>query len=155
MSKYIVLILLGAALFIVILLVASKETPAPTVNRQTQTADQGTDVAMPQTAFTINLNEQNESGEKGTATLVEENGKVVVTVSLEGYPDETPQPAHIHVGSCPDVGEVKYPLTNVVNGQSVTTLNITLAEVESELPLGLNVHKSPAEAGIYTACGDL
>ena len=103
----------------------------------------------------VTLSQQNESGETGAATLVEENGQVVVTLSMLGFPQDTPQPAHIHVGVCPDVGAVMYPLTNVVNGESTTTLEVTLAQLESELPLGINVHKSAAEASVYTACGDL
>lgn len=37
---------------------------------------------------------------------------------------------------------------------SVTTLDVTLAGLKAQLPLGLNVHKSAAEAKIYTSCGD-
>jgi hypothetical protein len=107
----------------------------------------------------ISLFETNESGQSGNATLTEnENGQLVVTVNLLGagdYPD--PQPAHIHVGACPGVGAVKYPLTSLENGLSETTINnLTLADVTGvEGGLALNVHKSAAEAGVYTACGDL
>ena len=105
---------------------------------------------------TVDLGEENDSGESGTATLEEKEGKVTVTVNLAGYPtDGTAQPAHLHVGACPGVGAVKYPLTSIVNGTSVTTLDVTLAQLTSELPLALNVHKSAAEAKVYTACGGL
>lgn len=106
-------------------------------------------------AVTITLAEQNDSGETGVATLVEEDGKVTVTIATSGFTPNTPQPAHIHVGSCPDVGAVRYPLTNVVEGESVTVLDLTFAQLQGELPLGINIHKSAPEASVYTACGDL
>lgn len=104
---------------------------------------------------TITLDEQNESSESGTAVLTENNGKVTVVLNMTGAPEDTPQPAHIHVGKCPDVGEVKYPLTNVVNGTSETTIDATLDQLRSEQPLGINVHKSADEAKVYVSCGDL
>jgi hypothetical protein len=103
----------------------------------------------------INLVEQNNSSESGTATLVESDGQVTVTLSMTGFTQDVSQPAHIHVGSCPDVGGISYPLTNVLNGESVTILGVTLSQLESELPLAVNVHKSAEEASVYTACGDL
>src|SRR3989338_439841 len=105
--------------------------------------------------LTINLSEQNNSSETGTATLVEENGQVVVTLNLTGFAENVSQPAHIHLGVCPDVGAVKYPLTNVLDGVSVTTLDVTLAQLENELPLGINIHKSAEEASVYVSCGDV
>jgi hypothetical protein len=104
---------------------------------------------------TIQLTEQNDSSESGTAMLSEKDGKVTVTLSMTGGPADVPQPAHIHVGSCPDVGAVSYPLTNVVNGTSVTVLETTLADLASKQPLGINVHKSVPEVKVYVACGDL
>ncbi len=105
--------------------------------------------------FTVTLSEQNVSGESGTATFTEENGQVKVTLNLTGVPQEVTQPAHIHVGACPDVGEVKYPLTSPVNGVSETILDTTLDQIRSEYPLGLNIHKSTDEPGVYVSCGDL
>src|SRR3989344_2513880 len=105
--------------------------------------------------LTINLSEQNNSSETGTATLVEENGQVVVTLNLTGFAENVSQPAHIHLGVCPDVGAVKYPLTNVLDGESVTTLDVTLAQLENELPLGININKSAEEASVYVSCGDV
>ena len=105
--------------------------------------------------FTITLAEQNASGESGTATLKEENGKVKVSLSLTGEPLDVTQPAHIHVGSCPDVGAVKYLLESPVNGVSETLLDVTLDQLRAEQPLGLNIHKSTSEASVYVSCGDL
>lgn len=103
----------------------------------------------------INLAEENKSGESGTAVLKEENGKTTVTVNLTGFTKDIVQPAHIHIGACPGVGAVKYPLTNVVNGTSVTVLDKTLAELKTGEPLAINVHKSAAEITSYSACGIL
>jgi hypothetical protein len=81
---------------------------------------------------------------------------VSVVLSLKGGKFMAPQPAHIHVGSCPTPGAVKYPLTNVVNGKSVTMLNVSMKELlASSDKLAINVHKSAAEVTNYTACGDL
>jgi len=113
------------------------------------------DDSMMEGTLTLTLSEQNDSGQTGTATLVEADGQVTVTLSFDSFPEDTPQPAHIHEGVCPDVGAVSYPLTNVVNGESVTVLDVTLAQLESELPMGINVHQSVPEASVYTSCGDL
>jgi len=115
--------------------------------------------ATPETMMekpTIVLAAVNDSGQSGTATLEEANGQVTVTVNLTGVPtDGVAQPAHLHVGACPGVGAVKYPLTSLTNGTSVTVLSVTLDQLKAELPLALNVHKSAAEAKMYTACGAL
>lgn len=104
---------------------------------------------------TVNLAAQNNSNQSGTATLIEENGKLVVTLSLSGGTFTEPQPAHIHMGACPTPGNIVYPLTNVVNGKSITTLNVTMDQLKAKLPLAVNVHKSATEASVYTACGDI
>jgi len=104
---------------------------------------------------TVELSEQNSSGESGTATLTEENNQTIVSIGMTGFQENVSQPAHIHIGSCPDVGSVTYPLTNVLNGESETILNVTLDQLEGELPLAINVHKSTEEASVYVSCGDI
>jgi hypothetical protein len=106
-------------------------------------------------SMTVTLGEQNDLGQSGTATLTEENGQVKVVLSLTGGTFAEPQPAHIHMGMCPKPGEVVYPLTNVVNGQSETMLATTMADLKAKGDLAVNVHKSAAEASVYTACGNL
>lgn len=104
---------------------------------------------------TVVLKPVNDSGEVGTAILSSENGVIKITVSLTGYVKNIEQPAHIHIGECPGVGAVKYPLTSVVNGASETLLDLTLESLKKELPLAINVHKSATEASTYTSCGPI
>ncbi len=124
--------------------------PAATTTTTQETASPS---AVP-SEVNLTLSEQNKSGEMGTALLTEVNGKVKVTLKMTGA-GTVAQPAHIHLGKCPDVGAVKYSLTSVTNGMSETMLDVTLAQLKSELPLGINVHKSAAESKVYVSCGDL
>lgn len=64
------------------------------------------------------------------------------------------QPAHIHTGNCASLGSVKYPLTAIDGGKSVTLVNATLASVRNG-GTAINVHKSAAEVSVYIACGDI
>ena len=154
MNKSLLIVLGAVALLFVGYLVLSGKKQATPTYPQDSTTQVGEETSNGN-QITISLSEQNESGETGEATLVEDNGQVRVTLSIEGFPENTPQPAHIHTGVCPDVGGVKYPLSNVVNGASTTTLKVSLAQLEKDLPLGINVHKSVSESSVYTACGDL
>lgn len=114
------------------------------------------EAVMPK-VMTVTLGTQGTFGQSGVATFTENaEGKAVVTLAMTGGSFAAPQPAHIHVGACPKPGAVKYPLTNVENGASVTTLSVSLDELKASTEsLALNVHKSAAESSIYTACGDL
>ena len=105
--------------------------------------------------ITVELTEENDSDESGKAKLVEENNQVTVTISMDGAPEDVSQPAHIHLGSCPEVGGVQYPLTNILNGESTTTIDVTLDQLKSELPLAINIHKSVDEASVYVSCGNI
>ena len=57
--------------------------------------------------LTVQLQGVKNSWESGIATLTEENGKVTVNLNLGNSPPKVAQPAHIHIGTCPGVGEVK------------------------------------------------
>lgn len=106
-------------------------------------------------SIVVALSAQNDSGMNGTATLTDMDGSTVVKLDLTGAPAGVEQPAHIHTGSCANIGGVVYPLTSPLNGVSETTLGVSLEEILAGLPLALNVHKSNAESGVYVACGDL
>lgn len=106
-------------------------------------------------AKVVVLDPQNGSGEMGTASLTPVDGKTKVILKLTGAPKDVSQPAHIHTGTCATIGAVKYPLAFPKNGESETMLDIPLDSLLNELPLVVNVHKSPQEAGIYYSCGNI
>lgn len=153
-------ILIGVVVAVVLvvgflLLSNSQKTSSPEPAVTTPTTQDTASPSATVNDVVVTLLEQNSSKESGTATLREVDGKVIVSLNMVGAPEGVAQPAHIHVGSCPDVGAVKYPLTNVMNGMSETTIDVTLDQLRSQLPLGINVHKSQPEASVYISCGDL
>lgn len=131
-------------------------TSAPTV--EPMLTEEATDLdADLIEAETFVLAEQNGSGQSGTATIMADtDGKAVVRLDLTGGEYTAPQPAHIHVGSCPTPGAVEYPLTNVIDGRSETILSVSFDELmDATEKMALNIHESEAKPGNYTACGDL
>jgi CHRD domain len=98
-----------------------------------------------------------ESGQSGTATLdPNDDGTLNVTIELSGDQDE-PQPAHIHDGSCSDVGDVVAPLNDVVDGTSTTeNIEFSLDDVASLDNPGyaIDVHHSHLLT-TSVACGDI
>lgn len=106
----------------------------------------------------LNFGAQNNSGISGTATLSEKDNKVKVSLDFKSSVLgllSLAQPAHIHVGSCANIGSVKYPLNSAISGKSETMLDVSLANIKASLPLAINVHKSVAESNIYVACVDI
>lgn len=85
------------------------------------------------------------------------------------------RPAHIHAGSCPDVGEVVAPLSELstsagMTGGSDTSMGEMARGIPAEysfttvdVPLdvimdgehAINIHESAENIGNYIACGDL
>ncbi len=65
------------------------------------------------------------------------------------------RPAHIHTGSCEQQGGIKWPLNPVVNGRSETTLDISIQDLVTAMPLYINVHKSAEELATAVSCGDI
>jgi hypothetical protein len=104
---------------------------------------------------TVDLAAQNGSGLSGTATLTADGSKTRVVVDLDNPPMSTPQPAHIHKGSCKDLDpNPAYGLQNVVGGKSTTEVDKPLKDLEKG-SYAINVHKSGAEIKTYVACGDI
>ena len=100
----------------------------------------------------VTLNALNGSGENGTATLHAQGSKTVVVIKLSNG-SGIEQPAHFHVGTC-DKYQPRplYPLEDVVNGQSTTTLNVPIDKLTGG-DLIVNVHKSYADIATQAACG--
>lgn len=93
--------------------------------------------------------------ESGTATLKQEGSDVVVTLKMKN-PASAAQPAHIHAGTCATLNpKPTYPLKNVTDGTSTTTLSgVKLSELETG-GFAINVHKSTTEGAVYVSCGDI
>jgi hypothetical protein len=105
--------------------------------------------------LTITIKTQNNSGQSGTATLTDMgNGQTKVVVDTTN-PTAPAQPIHIHEGTCANLTpQVKFPLTTTSNGKSETTVNVALSAMLAS-PHAINVHKSPQEAAVYVACGEI
>jgi hypothetical protein len=100
----------------------------------------------------VTLDALNGSGESGTATLKPVGNKTVVTIKLSGGSD-VEQPAHFHTGTCAKYEpRPLYPLEDVVNGKSTTTLDVPIAKLTGG-DLIINVHKSYADIATQAACG--
>lgn len=105
-------------------------------------------------AVTVEFKALNNSGESGKATLTPVDGKTKVFINLTGAPEGVAQPAHIHQGTCENLGGPKYPLEAVKNGNSETTIDAKLSDLTAG-DYAINVHKSEKEISTYVACGDI
>lgn len=108
--------------------------------------------------MTVELGEQNGSGESGTATLTEEGDRTKVVLDLQGKSASmasAPQPAHIHKGSCAKLDPTPaYALADVKGGKSTSTVDAKLDDLRKGA-FAINVHKSAPEIQTYVACGDV
>lgn len=107
-------------------------------------------------AITVKLSAINDSGISGSAIISEQDGQLVVKMSLPNGIGGTVMPAHIHEGVCPGVGAVAYPLNPVTEGSSITIFeSVKLVDLRAKKTLAINVHKSAGEMGTYVACGNI
>ncbi|SRR5579872_1337513 len=105
-------------------------------------------------ALTVTMAAQNNSNETGTATLTQDGKNVRVDLQVANAPSAA-QPAHVHTGSCANLGGVAYPLSSVVNGKSTTVLkNVSLKDLTGK-PYAINVHKSADDLKTYVSCGEI
>ncbi len=105
-------------------------------------------------AVEVELSEQNDSGQSGTATL-EPAGEGMTRVTLElSNPPDNPQPVHVHAGTCDELGEVIHPLTNLEDGMSETTVEASLEELQGG-EFAINAHESEENIETYVACGNI
>jgi plastocyanin len=82
---------------------------------------------------------------------------------------EPPHPAHIHPGTCDDLGDILAPLSDVAaisagepqGAASAAPVEVSLTEVEPTLsdllaaPHAINIHESADAIQNYIACGDI
>jgi len=76
-------------------------------------------------------------------------------LNVTGFTTGTPSPVHIHEGTCATLNPaVKFPLTNLVDSKSETTVPVALSALLAQ-PHAINAHKSAQEANVYIACGNI
>ncbi len=104
----------------------------------------------------VRMAAENKSKETGTAKLTAiDEDKTRVEISLKGAPKGTPQPAHIHEGTCAKLDpKPKWGLENVVDGKSTTEVPVGLAELQKGT-YAVNVHKSGDDIQTYVSCGNI
>ncbi|MBI5034273.1 MAG: hypothetical protein HZB51_27445 [Chloroflexi bacterium] len=93
-----------------------------------------------------------DGDQSGTATLTSKGDKTDVVINIKPGAAGVAQPAHVHEGACPVPGAVKYPLKEIVDGKSTTTLDVSLQQLLAG-GFAINAHQSAAEVGKYVACG--
>src|SRR5215210_7886043 len=99
------------------------------------------------------------------AVLLISLGGLVVRAQEDRDP---PHPAHIHSGSCDDLGDIVYPLTDIALEtageafgaasavpveESDTTIDASLTDILAA-PHAVNIHQSADAIQNYIACGD-
>jgi hypothetical protein len=101
-----------------------------------------------------NIKPMGASSQSGTITFQAMGSKTKVTIMITKERASAYEPAHIHVGGCKNPGAVKFPLTDVVHGYSVTILNVPISEA-TVAGTSVNIHKSAQQLNIYVACGNI
>ena len=118
------------------------------------TPDGGIITGLTTVAISVPLGAGRDGDQSGTATFTAKGDKTDVALSIKAGAAGAAQPAHIHAGTCPTPGDVKYPLKDVVEGKSTTTLDVSLAQLLAG-GFAVNVHQSAADIGKYVACGNV
>jgi hypothetical protein len=134
-----------------------QDTPQADANKpkDNQATSQSNTGASGQSPITVQLQPRGDSGVSGTATLTPKGNQTQVVLKLKGNTSNVAQPAHFHTGTCDNLApQPKYPLKDVVNGESTSVISATVAELTSS-PYTLNVHKSAAEMKSSVACGNV
>jgi hypothetical protein len=118
--------------------------------------------AQDRLSITIPLNEYQNSGVSGTATLEGAGRATHVEMMLSGEPLTGNHPTHIHTGTCADFDpDPTYPLTTVIlddvsdAGISETTVEDVRLRDLLDSDYVILVHKSAEELTNYFVCGDI
>jgi hypothetical protein len=110
--------------------------------------------AAAQDTVTIDMREVDGSGQFGSADVTSDGEQTIISIEIEPGEAGVPQPAHIHYGSCNDLGDVAYPLDDVVDGVSESTADVSISELIGR-EYAINVHLSEEEMGVSVSCGTL
>ena len=135
---------------------APAPTAAPVADGDAMMDDDVNHLMMAQTeaSIIVPLEELNESGQQGVAILVGQGDTTELVVDISSGETDVPQPIHLHQGGCGSLGDVAFALSDIVNGESVTTVESSLAELLTG-GFAINGHKSAEQIGEYVACGEV
>ncbi len=102
------------------------------------------------------LKMEDDSGYHGKAHLKDMgDGTTHVKIELEGMSEGMSMPAHIHMGTRDDYDpKPEYPLNNIENGMSETTVEVSLENLLSEEHV-IAVHESEENVGNIVAVGEI
>jgi hypothetical protein len=104
--------------------------------------------------LTLELAEQNGSEQEGTATFTPLGvGRTRIVMELTN-PPEVSQPAHVHSGSCDDLGDPVIALSDVEDGRSETEAPVSLEQLVEDAVV-IHAHKSEAEYDVSVACAPI
>lgn len=109
--------------------------------------------AAAQDTVTIDMKEVDGSGQSGSANITTDGEQVIVSIEIEPGPEGQAQPVHIHEGTCNDLGDVAYPLEDVVDGVSESSADISISDLFAG-EYAINVHLSADEMDSYVSCGN-
>jgi hypothetical protein len=113
--------------------------------------DEADDASAGADELTLQLAEQASSGQEGSATFTSLGaGRTRIVLELTSPPD-LPQPAHVHSGSCDDLGDPVVALSDVEEGRSETEADMSLEQLERG-DLVIHAHKSQGEYDVSVAC---
>jgi hypothetical protein len=106
----------------------------------------------------VQLQEQNYSGQSGTANLTAEGGKTRVAIELSSQAAGA-QPAYILKGTCSSrVPTPAFRLNDVRNGKSTTIVDASLSSLK-HTDYAITVHSNAKHLGTYVeplaACADI
>ena len=116
----------------------------------------GDRVSAQDQSVTVTMGAGRDASQTGTATLTAQGSQTQVVVNIQPGGAGVAQPGHIHQGSCPGVGAVAFPLTNVVDGTSTTVVNASLDSLRTG-GYSINIHQDGTQAGlgVYVSCGGI
>ncbi len=89
-------------------------------------------------AISVVLSEENSSGESGLSTIQEFTNNVVIDVKMVGT-GPSDQKINLYKGSCDDKSQVLFPLKDLANGSSRTSIQTTIGELKKSMPIFIGV----------------
>jgi hypothetical protein len=115
-------------------------------------------------SLTIPMNEQNNSGQSGSATLTDTPAGLDIVVSIKRSSVPGSQNAHVHEGRCDNVLAITAGLRPISTTADVptfdgdqivfkTTLQTTLAKIRDGNHV-INVHDA-RDNSLYVSCGEI